>query len=241
MTADTLIRLLPFAGAVLLLLGAEQLMTARPFAGWRRWLGNVAIGGFNAALLLILPVAPVVAALVAGDSGWGLMRLLQAAPVVEAVIVLLALDLLIYWQHRLLHTVSWLWPLHRYHHADGAIDVTTGVRFNPAEILFSALLKSTVVILLGAPVAVVIAYELALSLMALFAHANVRLPGWLDRRLRAIVVTPAFHLVHHGADGEDMNHNFSATISVWDRMFASYRAQMTSPAIGLAPPGGLPS
>lgn len=107
------------------------------------------------------------------------------------------LDAAIYFQHRVFHAVPWLWRLHRMHHADLEFDVTTALRFHPLEILLSMMIKMAVVVLLGAPVLAVVIFEVLLNATAMFNHGNVRLPLWLDRWLRLIVVTPDMHRVHH--------------------------------------------
>src|SRR5439155_22457642 len=111
-------------------------------------------------------------------------------------LALLVLDCVIYWQHRLLHAVPWLWRLHRVHHSDLALDATSGVRFHPLEILLSMAIKILIVLALGAPPAAVLVFEIVLNGFALFTHANLALPQWLDRTLRWVLVTPDMHRIH---------------------------------------------
>jgi sterol desaturase/sphingolipid hydroxylase (fatty acid hydroxylase superfamily) len=115
--------------------------------------------------------------------------------------------------------------LHRVHHTDPELDVTTGVRFHPVEILLSAGIRLGVVGILGAPVAGVIAFEILLNAGSLFSHANVRLPERADRLLRLVIVTPDMHRVHHSIDGAETNRNFGFTLSWWDGLFGTYHAQ----------------
>jgi sterol desaturase/sphingolipid hydroxylase (fatty acid hydroxylase superfamily) len=136
----------------------------------------------------------------------------------------LALDLAIYAQHVAFHKAPLLWRLHRMHHADPDFDVTTGVRFHPFEILISMLIKIAVVIALGIPPVAVIAFEVVLNATSMFNHGNVAMPSWLDRALRAIVVTPDMHRVHHSVDARETDSNFGFNLSWWDRLFRTYRA-----------------
>ena len=140
-------------------------------------------------------------------------------------------DLAIYLQHVLFHAVPILWRLHRMHHADLDVDVTTGARFHPIEIVLSMLLKFGVIATLGAPPLGVFVFELLLSTGSLFNHGNLRLPLRADRILRWIVVTPDTHRVHHSAAPEETNCNFGFTLSWWDWIGGTYRAQ---PAAGHA-------
>jgi sterol desaturase/sphingolipid hydroxylase (fatty acid hydroxylase superfamily) len=141
----------------------------------------------------------------------------------------IALDLAIYLQHVLFHAVPALWRLHRMHHADLEIDVTTGARFHPVEILLSMGIKLGVVAALGAPAAGVLAFEVLLNATSMFNHSNVRMPTRLDRVLRWIVVTPDMHRVHHSTAARETNSNFGFNLPWWDRLFGTYRDQ---PAAG---------
>lgn len=142
------------------------------------------------------------------------------AAVVAGVILL---DLVIYWQHRLIHKIPLLWRLHRVHHADTEFDVTTAVRFHPVEIALSMAIKLAIIALLGMPALAVLIFEVLLSAGALFTHANLRLPEGFERRLRWLVVTPEMHRIHHSVHPDETNSNFGFHLSLWDRVFKSYR------------------
>jgi sterol desaturase/sphingolipid hydroxylase (fatty acid hydroxylase superfamily) len=138
----------------------------------------------------------------------------------------------------LFHTVPLLWRLHRMHHADLDIDVSTALRFHPLEIALSMLVKLAAVFVLGpAPVAVLL-FEVLLNGTAMFNHGNLRLPQWLDAALRRVIVTPDFHRVHHSVRPEETNSNYGFNLTCWDYLFGSYRAQPkdshTGMTIGLA-------
>ena len=150
---------------------------------------------------------------------------------IAASVVLL--DLAIYLQHVLFHAVPALWRLHRVHHTDPELDVTTGVRFHPVEILLSAVFKVAVVGALGAPVAGVIAFEIVLNAGSLWSHGNLRLSDTADRLLRIVVVTPDMHRVHHSIDREETDRNFGFTLSWWDVLFGTYRAQPRAGHVGM--------
>ncbi len=111
------------------------------------------------------------------------------------------------------------------HHADLDIDVTTGVRFHPIEILLSMVIKIATVALLGIPAAAVVAFEVVLNATSMFNHANATLPGWLDRAARLVVVTPDMHRVHHSIVRAETDSNFGFNLPWWDRLFGTYRAE----------------
>jgi len=191
-----------------------------------RWSNNLGLVFFNSILLrLLFPAAAVGMAAFAADRGWGVFNFLEIPPWLAVVLTVLAMDLIIYLQHVLVHAVPALWRLHRVHHADLDYDVTTGARFHPIEILLSMLIKFATIIVLGAPVVAVVIFEVVLNAMAMFNHGNVRLPLGLDRVLRLLVVTPDMHRVHHSVEDDEANSNFGFNLSLWDRLFGTYRAQ----------------
>jgi len=196
----------------------------------RRQLTNLALVMIDTLVLrLLFPVLAVGLAMMIDARGGGLFGVLDWPYWLELVLAVLLLDLAIYWQHRLHHMIPLLWRLHRVHHSDVAIDVTTGVRFHPFEIALSMGLKLGLVWLLGPPAAAVVVFELLLSLGSLITHTDIALPAWLDRRLRWLVVTPSMHRIHHSVWRDEFDSNFGFNLSLWDRAFGSYRAAPVRP------------
>ncbi|MDP2080344.1 MAG: sterol desaturase family protein [Pseudotabrizicola sp.] len=191
-----------------------------------RWTNNLALVVVDTIILrLTFPILAVGLALMAEARGWGLFNALDVPFWLAAVLSVLLLDLAIYLQHVLFHSVPGLWRLHRMHHADLEFDVTTGLRFHPVEIVLSMVIKLAIVAALGAPAVAVLIFEVLLNATALFNHANVRLPAGLDRVLRWIVVTPDMHRVHHSVIPAETNSNFGFNLPWWDRLLGTYRAQ----------------
>jgi sterol desaturase/sphingolipid hydroxylase (fatty acid hydroxylase superfamily) len=164
-------------------------------------------------------------ALLAQERHWGLLNNVPLPPWLGVVFGVMALDLAIYLQHVLFHAIPTLWRLHMVHHADLDIDVTTGLRFHPIEIVLSMGLKLMAVTLLGASPSAVLVFEVALNATAMFSHSNMRLPVWFDRWLRLFVVTPDMHRVHHSVIIRETNSNYGFNLPWWDRLFGTYKAQ----------------
>ncbi len=191
-----------------------------------RWSNNLGLVFFNTFVLrLLFPAAAVGMAAFADAQGWGVFNYLDVPFWLAITVTVIAMDLFIYLQHVMVHAVPLFWRLHRVHHADLDFDVTTGARFHPLEIILSMLIKFAVIIVLGAPVVAVVIFEVILNAMAMFNHSNIRLPLGLDRMLRALVVTPDMHRVHHSVEDDEANSNFGFNLSLWDRLFGTYRAQ----------------
>lgn len=230
------VRLGCFAGVLMVMMLWECWAPRRPqhIARLTRWPNNLLLVVINTLLLrLLFPLAAVGAALLASEHHWGLFNLWPVPFWLSLVLSMLALDLLIYWQHRLFHALPWLWRLHRVHHADLEFDVTTGLRFHPLEILLSMLLKLAAVVLLGAPALAVLLFEVLLNATAMFNHGNIRLPKRLDTVLRLILVTPDMHRVHHSVIPAETDSNFGFNLPCWDRLFNTYKAQPQAGQLGM--------
>ena len=231
-TIELTIRLAAFAGVFLAMAVWELRAPRRRWAVGRtpRWPSNLGMVVVDALVVrLLIPTTAVGVALIASDRGFGLFHLLGWPGWLAGLLGFVVLDLVIYAQHVVFHHVPWLWRLHRMHHADLDIDVTTGLRFHPVEILLSMLIKIAIVALFGVPAAAVIAFEVVLNATSMFNHSNAAMPPWLDRLVRLFVVTPDMHRVHHSAVKAETDSNFGFNVPWWDWLFGTYRAE---PAAG---------
>ena len=191
-----------------------------------RWAANLGLAFLGAFFIrFAFPAAAVGFGLFAQQRGLGLMRIWNPEPAVALVMSIVVLDLAIYFQHIIFHFVPALWRFHRVHHADTGFDVTTAMRFHPIELLISMAIKGLLICLIGPPVVAIMVFELLLNASSLFTHANIRLSGKLDRLLRVAIVTPDMHRIHHSIDRAETNSNFGFNISVWDRLFGTYRRE----------------
>ena len=192
----------------------------------RRWPANFGLILVGTLLVrLVLPVGVVGVAAWAQARGIGLLNQFDLPAWLALTVALVLLDLAIYWQHRLLHAWPLLWRLHRAHHLDVTLDATSALRFHPLELLMSLGFKVVLVVALGVTPLAAMVFEVLLSSFALVTHANLALPTWLDRPLRALVVTPNMHRIHHSTQGDEQRRNFGFNLSVWDHLFGSYAAQ----------------
>ena len=191
-----------------------------------RWTHNLALTVLNSVLVrAALPVAAVGVAAFAAERGMGLFNLIYVPHPLAILLSVLALDLAIYLQHLMFHSVPLFWRVHRVHHADLDFDVTTGARFHPIEIGLSMLIRIAVILALGPPAVAVLIFEILLNASSIFNHGNVRIPAAIDRVLRRVLVTPDMHRVHHSIDPHETNSNFGFSLPWWDRLFGTYRAE----------------
>lgn len=210
----------------------------------QRWLTNLTIVAIDSVIvrllaMLAVPIAAVAAAAYAGAHGIGLFNWLSWPAWAETILAITVLDFAIWLQHVASHKMPLFWRLHQVHHADPDIDVSTGIRFHPIEIVISMLWKVVVVFVLGPSAFAVFLFEIILNAGALFSHANVHLPARLDRALRTVIVTPDMHRAHHSVLRREHNSNYGFNFSVWDKVFGTYTPEPEkgheNMTIGLSP------
>lgn len=232
MTTQDTIRIGAYVSVLILMTLWELMRPHRQLTNSKlcRWGGNLAIVALNTLVARILFAGGAFAvATTAQERGWGLLYLVEGPLWLEAAIGILALDFIIYWQHRIFHVVPLLWRFHMMHHSDLDLDVTSGVRFHPVEIVLSLAMKTMAIIAVGASPIVVMIFEVVLNATSLFNHGNVAIPQRLDRLLRWIVVTPDMHRIHHSTDVRETNSNYGFNVPWWDRLFGTYCHE---PALG---------
>ena len=191
-----------------------------------RWGSNIGIVVLNSVVLrLAFPVVAVGFAAYVNQQGWGVLNQFELDPLLAIIIAVVVMDFTIWLQHVMVHAIPLFWRLHRMHHADLDYDLTTGARFHPLEIILSMGIKLALIMLLGPPVVAVLIFEVILNALAMFNHGNIRLPLGLDRVMRLLIVTPDMHRVHHSMQDDETNSNFGFNLSIWDRIFGTYKAQ----------------
>jgi sterol desaturase/sphingolipid hydroxylase (fatty acid hydroxylase superfamily) len=230
------IRLGAFSSVLLVMALWEALAPRRIQTHGRlaRWPNNLALVLVDAlAVRLVIPTSLAGFAGYAATQRWGMFNQIPLPAWIAVIASVLSLDLAIYAQHVAFHAVPAFWRVHRMHHSDLEIDVTTGIRFHPVEILLSVLVKMAVIAIIGAPAVAVLMFEVLLNAMAMFNHSNTRMPEWLDAVLRPLLVTPDMHRVHHSIVRAETDSNYGFNLSVWDRMFGTYRQEPVAGQLGM--------
>jgi sterol desaturase/sphingolipid hydroxylase (fatty acid hydroxylase superfamily) len=236
MVIESKIRLFCFLGVFLIVGLAEHVWPRRVLTvpKGQRWFCNSSIVVIDSvAVRLALPLMPSGVAEIAALKGWGVLNILALPLWLKAVLVILSLDLIIYLQHRAFHRIPLFWRFHRMHHTDLDLDVSSGNRFHPLEIMLSLVIKMGAVVVLGAPVLTVMFFEILLNATSLFNHGNMRIPDYIDRWLRLVLVTPDMHRVHHSIIPRETDSNFSFNLPWWDRIMGTYRDQPKEGHIGM--------
>ena len=228
MSHEATIRLSSFLGLLILFSLWELIYPRRMLttSKRRRWINNLSLVMLDAFLVrLLFPLLPIGMASLAQSRGWGVLTTIPSPALFSIIASVVLLDLVIYCQHMIFHALSFLWRFHLVHHIDLDLDVTSGVRFHPIEIIISMGIKLLAVALLGVPPLGVLIFEVVLNGASMFNHSNIYIPSSIDRILRVLLVTPDMHRVHHSIILKEMNSNFGFTLSWWDQLFNTYRAQ----------------
>ncbi|MDO9106054.1 MAG: sterol desaturase family protein [Methylovulum sp.] len=239
---ENLIRLTAALGIFSLMIAWEYLSPRRlmPVRRKQRWPVNLGLAATN-MLILRISVGGLagLSAVTAAEHGYGLLNLLAVPGWLAIIITLLGLDIAIYGQHIAAHKWPVLWRLHQIHHTDMAIDATTAIRFHPLEILLSLAYKVLCIALIGAHPLAVMIFEIMLNGAATFNHSNIQLSPALDNKLRRLIVTPDMHRIHHSTLPSETDSNYGFSLSCWDRLFRTYKAEPSLPQTIM--PIGLPT
>lgn len=221
------VRMYSFVILILFFAGLELVWPRRAAdknSKYRR-MNNILLLNINfIAVYIMVPLAIFEAAILASENGIGVLNLISLPVFLNVILTIIIFDLLIYIQHVVLHKFRFLWRVHRVHHMDMELDVTTGIRFHPVEIVISVFYKLAAVYVIGPVAFAIILYEIALNAAALFGHSNILLNQKLDRILRKVFVTPDMHRIHHSVVRHETDSNYGNIFSIWDKLFKTYRA-----------------
>ena len=222
------IRLMMFIGIIIIVAIWEWFRPKRKLSSSKsiRWLNHFSLMLFNSAVMRIaLPMLAVEFSIYTERQQWGILHWIDLPFTLEIVLAILVLDGMIYWQHVLFHKVPLFWRFHRMHHTDVDLDVTSGARFHPIEMILSMGLKLGMIFVLGPATLAVFLFEMILNASAMFNHGNIDIPPKVDAFLRLLIVTPDMHRVHHSVISTETNRNFGFNLPWWDRIFGSYQEQ----------------
>ena len=181
----------------------------------------------------LLPAVGIVSALSNRRFGVGLAQQLAIPWIAILLLTLIFQSLAYYWVHRLMHAVPLTWRFHRVHHADSALDVSSSLRNHPLEVLLTVPASVLVILALGAPVSIVVAANSIFIAAAILQHADIQLPGRVERALAPLIITPRLHRLHHSTEERFHESNFGNLITLWDWLFGTFRADEGRFCVGL--------
>lgn len=190
----------------------------------KRWLSNISLVIINTLLIrLLFPMSAILFSDYVVEMKWGVLQIYSISKLPSIILGVVILDFIIYLQHVMFHAIPGLWKLHRMHHADLELDVTSGTRFHPIEILISMGIKFAAILLFGVSPVSVLLFEVILNGMAMFNHSNIFIPEKVDALLKVIIVTPSMHRIHHSIQMNEYNSNYGFNLSIWDRLLGTFK------------------
>jgi sterol desaturase/sphingolipid hydroxylase (fatty acid hydroxylase superfamily) len=189
----------------------------------RRWPINLGLSVLNGLIASSLPVVTVASAQWASEREFGLLHWIAAPWWIAVIVTLLARSFGQYAFHVATHKIPLLWRLHRVHHCDDHLDATSALRVHPIEVVASAAAVVPIIVLCGLPPVVLAVFEAFEGIFTLITHANIRVPGPVDRLLRILFVTPYLHRIHHSPEQIETDSNYANVFTIWDRLFGTYR------------------
>lgn len=156
-----------------------------------------------------------------------------ARDLAATLLSLLIFDFFYYWWHRSEHKYPWLWAVHKLHHLDPGINVSTNLRHHWLEDVGRIpMITIPMAILFDLSPRAGGAIGFAFSAWTFFIHANLKL---CLGRLSWLVEGPQVHRIHHSKLPQHYDRNFAAFFPIWDVVFGTYH----HPRRGEFPPTGV--
>ena len=126
---------------------------------------------------------------------WLRIDSLAALPIwVQATLLFIVTDFWTYWYHRLQHASPVLWQFHKTHHSQENLTALTTFRKTVIDRMADIVLLSLPPVIMNVSVAMPLAIIIVLQIHQLLIHANT---GWTFGPIGKVIVSPAFHELHH--------------------------------------------
>lgn len=207
------------------LLVIESVLHYRKIRKGTRWITNFLLTILAIVSMSIIPITFISSAFLAEQNDWGLFNLFEFNWILLGLLTLLLRGFISFLTHFLAHKIPLFWRVHRVHHLDTEMDVTTTVRFHPFEFAINSLIGIPIVLVFGFPVWGLMLYELFDIVITLLSHSNISFNRNLERIVRYVFVTPDLHRIHHSSYQPETDSNFSAVFPIWDILFGTFKTK----------------
>lgn len=181
---------------------------------------NLALVVVNYILLAPVMAVPVLAVRAALPAPSALAQLWRDLPELVALIAaILLIELAAYWRHRMEHQPG-VWRFHATHHADEELHWLSVLRKHPVSKFLEMLIDILPALVLGLPAWAIVGAQVIRSWWGYFIHADV---PWTLGPAGRLLISPAAHRLHHIRDETLMGSNYGNMVTVWDRLFGTWR------------------
>ena len=204
---------------------AEPVGNARLITNFGLGISIMLVSGFQ-------PLAKVGSSMIGRAFGLGLAGEFALPWIVMLAVLLIVESFASYWTHRAMHALPPLWRIHRVHHADSAVDVSTSLRHHPLELAVTLPVSALIILAIGAPVSAVVASQTIMTAASIFQHADIGFPR-RERALGKWLVTPEIHRLHHSPEQQLHDGNYGDLIILWDRLFGTFNRSAGRVRVGL--------
>jgi sterol desaturase/sphingolipid hydroxylase (fatty acid hydroxylase superfamily) len=183
---------------------------------------NLALTFITFASNIVLNTALVLSLVYLDTIGFGILRWTALDPVLAGVLGFVLLDFSYYVAHVAMHRWPAFWRVHRVHHSDPVLDVTTTIRQHPLEGIIRYAFMAAFACMFGVGIAAFVVYRTWSAIIGLLEHANMRVPRWLGATLSLVTTWPTMHKVHHSRDLRESRTNYGNIFSWFDRIFGTF-------------------
>ncbi|MBI1858495.1 MAG: sterol desaturase family protein [Candidatus Melainabacteria bacterium] len=163
--------------------------------------------------------------------GFGLINSIDNIYIQYAVYIIIY-DFLFYWKHRLSHTISWWWQLHKLHHSAEELNLITADRLHPLDEVITRLFMCLPLAIAGIPLVDFLILTVLHRSHRMLIHSMLPWDfGWLGKY---ILISPIAHRIHHSKLPEHTNKNFSNSTPLWDKLFGTwYEGNIINTSVGV--------
>jgi sterol desaturase/sphingolipid hydroxylase (fatty acid hydroxylase superfamily) len=143
-------------------------------------------------------------------------------------------DLMFYVSHMLQHKVRVLWCFHSTHHSSEEMRLSSAVRGSMFDFIYTPPFFIWIC-LLGIHPLIFITVRSLSRIWGILEHISEPVIGGKSR-WNLIFITPDVHRVHHGKNYQYLDKNYSEILSIWDRIFGTYKEYDEQPIYGILRP-----
>ncbi|HMP91740.1 MAG TPA: sterol desaturase family protein [Phnomibacter sp.] len=208
-----------------IVIGLEILLSNyqnRKIYTWKDTLANIYLMLLNSGIDLLFRSVYVVALVLAFNNRVGQIN----TPWVYWLVLILSIDMMYYWLHRLEHEVRLFWAVHVTHHSSEHFNFTVGFRSSVFQPLYRFIFFMPLAFV-GFKAVDILFIHSAIQTWGILVHTKmINKMGILEWFL----VTPSHHRVHHASNALYLDKNMGMLLIIWDKLFGTFQPELSEQA-----------